>query len=120
MSAIDHLIANCGVSDVDTARKRLGAVGLTGSLGTAMIATLSGGQKARLVFAVMNCYNPHVVLLDEPSSHLDLLTIDVLIECLSVLECAVVMVTHDEYLHVACTDLVLVQGKSVRHIEQSS
>ena len=114
------MMADCGVADVDAARKRLGAVGLSGALGTTKVGTLSGGQQARLAFAVMNCFNPHIMLLDEPSSHLDLLTIDALIDCLSSIECAVVMVTHDEYMHAMCTDLVLVQGRSVCPLEQSS
>jgi ATPase subunit of ABC transporter with duplicated ATPase domains len=156
LSAIDYLMHKCNVASLDAARKRLGSVGLSGPQQTAHIATLSGGQKvivfmafsniifhifskktkARLAFAVMSAYQPHVLLLgslsiflivifqffsfflsDEPSTFLDLLTIDALIECLCTLSCAVVIVTHDEYMQTCCTDFVVLQGKSLRQIK---
>ena len=49
-------------------RRVLGRFGLTGTTALQPIGTLSGGQKSRVVFASMALTNPHVLILDEPTS----------------------------------------------------
>lgn len=49
-------------------RRVLGRYGLTGTTALQPIGTLSGGQKSRVVFAWMAMNNPHVLVLDEPTS----------------------------------------------------
>ncbi len=51
-------------------RKILGRFGLTGMTAMQPIGTLSGGQKSRVVFAWMSMMNPHVLILDEPTSNI--------------------------------------------------
>lgn len=42
--------------------------------------TLSGGQKSRVAFAKVTFSKPHILLLDEPSNHLDLDAVNALIQ----------------------------------------
>lgn len=48
-------------------RSHLGSFGITGLTGMQKIDTLSGGQKARVAFAVLSMQKPHILLLDEVS-----------------------------------------------------
>ncbi|GMM33081.1 putative AAA family ATPase [Saccharomycopsis crataegensis] len=76
-------------------RRHLGAFGITGSLGLQKMQLLSGGQKSRVAFAALCLDNPHVLVLDEPSNHLDTAGLDALAEALRSFEGGVLMVSHD-------------------------
>ncbi|ODN82206.1 hypothetical protein L202_02493 [Cryptococcus amylolentus CBS 6039] len=77
-------------------RSHLGSFGITGLTGMQKIDTLSGGQKARVAFAVLSMSKPHILLLDEPSNHLDIEGIDALIEAIKVFKGGVISISHDE------------------------
>ncbi|WVQ83341.1 hypothetical protein IAT38_005480 [Cryptococcus sp. DSM 104549] len=77
-------------------RSHLGAFGITGLTGMQKIDTLSGGQKARVAFAVLSMQKPHILLLDEPSNHLDIEGIDALIEAIKNFKGGVISISHDE------------------------
>ncbi len=79
-------------------RSHLGRFGFTQQRAVTTIANLSGGEKARLLFALMTCDKPHILLLDEPTNHLDVDSRQALIQALTVFEGAVVMVTHDPHV----------------------
>lgn len=66
------------------------------------IGTLSGGQRARLVFATLALRNPHLMLLDEPTNHLDLFTIQALIEGLNNYGGALVIISHNQKILSKC------------------
>lgn len=79
-------------------RAHLGSFGITGNLALQPMYTLSGGQKSRVAFAKITFKKPHILLLDEPSNHLDLDAVEALIQGLVLFQGGVLMVSHDEHL----------------------
>ncbi|NP_001353370.1 ABC transporter F family member 4 [Solanum lycopersicum] len=79
-------------------RGHLGSFGITGNLALQPMYTLSGGQKSRVAFAKITFKKPHILLLDEPSNHLDLDAVEALIQGLVLFQGGVLMVSHDEHL----------------------
>jgi len=76
-------------------RAVLGKFGFSKPLTDNRIGTLSGGEKARLLFALMSLDAPHILLLDEPTNHLDMDAREALVQALNNYNGAVVMVSHD-------------------------
>ncbi len=76
-------------------RAKLGAFGFPRTLADNTIESLSGGEKARLLFAFMSFDAPHLLLLDEPTNHLDIDAREALVHALNNYEGAIVIVSHD-------------------------
>lgn len=76
-------------------RRHLGSFGITGSLGLQKMQLLSGGQKSRVAFAALCLNQPHVLILDEPSNHLDTQGLDALADALINFKGGILMVSHD-------------------------
>jgi ATP-binding cassette subfamily F protein 3 len=68
------------------------------------VQNLSGGEKVRLLLGLMAHAKPHVLILDEPTSHLDIDSREALIHAINGYEGAVLLITHDIYLAEACAD----------------
>lgn len=99
-------------------RARLGQFGFSKELSDNKISTLSGGEKARLLFAFMSFDAPHILLLDEPTNHLDIDARSALIDALNTYEGAVVIVSHDPGLLERVADrLWLVHGGRVQDFD---
>ena len=70
------------------------------------MSLLSGGQKSRVAFACLSLTNPHILVLDEPSNHLDIEAMDALSTALQQFQGGVLMVSHDvTMLQNVCTTL---------------
>jgi ATPase subunit of ABC transporter with duplicated ATPase domains len=90
------------------ARALLGSLGLPGRVASDVpVRNLSGGQLVRLALSRIIWKSPHLLVLDEISTHLDFYTVLALIEALEDFEGAVVVVSHDRFL-IRCG----VQGES--------
>ncbi|KAL8363477.1 hypothetical protein RB601_009310 [Gaeumannomyces tritici] len=92
-------------------RRQLGAFGITGTTGLQKMEFLSGGQKSRVAFACLALQNPHILVLDEPSNHLDIEAMDALSDALKRFQGGVLMVSHDvTMLQTVCTSLWVCDG----------
>ncbi|CAM0141059.1 hypothetical protein VKS41_002323 [Umbelopsis sp. WA50703] len=72
-----------------------GGVGVAGDVAKRPIRVLSGGQRNRVALAMVTYMQPQVLLLDEITNHLDMGTVEALVESLSEYSGALVLVSHD-------------------------
>lgn len=79
-------------------RNLLGGLLFSGETIYKRVDMLSGGEKARLKFAIMMYEEGNVLLLDEPTNHLDLATREALDRALVAYEGTILAVSHDRYL----------------------
>jgi len=96
-------------------RNHLGRFGFSGRQAEVTVGSLSGGEKARLLFALISREAPHLVILDEPTNHLDIDTREALVQSLNAFEGAVILVSHDAHLVELVADrLILVKDGTAR------
>jgi ATP-binding cassette, subfamily F, member 3 len=85
-------------------RTRLGTLGFGADKADTKAENLSGGEKARLLFALATFHGPHLLILDEPTNHLDVDAREALVRALNDYEGAVILISHDRHLMDACAD----------------
>src|SRR5215468_9013530 len=99
-------------------RAHLGRFGFAQDKALTRVSALSGGEKARLLFALMSRETPQLLLLDEPTNHLDVDARQSLVQSINSFEGAVVLISHDPHLIELCADrLWLVAGGAVKPYE---
>jgi len=84
-----------------------GCFGFSGDDVEKKCRVLSGGEKARLVMAMMLYDPPNFLVLDEPTNHLDVATKDMLIKALAEYEGTMLFVSHDRHFLAALSNRVL-------------
>ena len=97
-------------------RSLLGQVRLTGENVFKETGVISGGERAKLCFAILMMEHGNVLLLDEPTNHLDLATKEILEQALAEFDGTILFVSHDRYLldRLASSLFVLQDGKLER------
>jgi len=88
-------------------RALAGCFGFSGDDVDKKCRVLSGGEKARLVMAIMLFDPPNFLVLDEPTNHLDMATKEMLITALSASEGTMLFVSHDRHFLAALSNRVL-------------
>ena len=117
-SAVSFMAAKYPGRSDEEYRRHLGAFGITGLTGVQKMALLSGGQKSRVAFACLGLTNPHILVLDEPSNHLDIEAMDALSTALREFQGGVLMVSHDvTMLENVCTSLWICDNGTVTHFD---
>ena len=79
-------------------RTHLGSMLFTGEEVYKQVSSLSGGEKARLALSILSLEKPNVLVMDEPTNHIDIETKEALEEALINYEGTIILVSHDRYL----------------------
>jgi ATP-binding cassette subfamily F protein 3 len=101
-------------TDLQMARNICGAMLFEGDAALKKISVLSGGEKSRVMLGKLLATPVNLLLLDEPSNHLDMESCDALLASLDNFDGTVVMVTHNEmFLHALADKLIVFQKGAV-------
>jgi ATP-binding cassette subfamily F protein 3 len=79
-------------------RNYLGGFGFSGDTVSSKVGPMSGGEKARLALSLIVWQKPNLLLLDEPSNHLDVETREALAAALAEFAGSMLLVSHDRHL----------------------
>ena len=95
LTIIEQLQREFPQDSLGALRTLAGAFQFSGEDVDKKIRALSGGEKSRLVLALMLYDPPNFLVLDEPTNHLDLATKEMLVEALQEFEGTMIFVSHD-------------------------
>jgi ATP-binding cassette subfamily F protein 3 len=103
-TVLDHvkdLIPNAGQAQI---RSLAAQFGFGHEKVDTKVDKLSGGEKVRLLMGLTSHKRPHILILDEPTSHLDIDSREALIWALNDFKGAILLITHDTYLAESTAD----------------
>ncbi|MER1968618.1 ATP-binding cassette domain-containing protein [Castellaniella sp. GW247-6E4] len=98
LTPLQHFIRIAPDAREQALRNMLGGFGFGGDMVDTPVAPFSGGEKARLALALIVWRKPNLLLLDEPSNHLDVDTREALAHALAGFPGSVLLVSHDRHL----------------------
>lgn len=114
----DHMVKLMPDAIEAKVRARLGSFGFGADKANRPVESLSGGEKARLMFAIATFHKPQLLILDEPTNHLDVDSREALIHAINGYDGAVLLISHDRHLVDACVDrLWIVEDGDVKTFE---
>jgi ATP-binding cassette subfamily F protein 3 len=117
-TGLQHMAELMPGSGESAVRARLGRFGLGQDKALVPVRDLSGGEKARLNFALITHAAPPLLVFDEPTNHLDIAAREALVEAINDFAGAVVLITHDwDLLELTADRLWLVADGTVRNFE---
>ena len=96
-------------------RSYLGSFGFSGDTVNGLVGLMSGGEKARLALALIVRRKPNLLLLDEPSNHLDVETREALATALAEFGGSMLLVSHDRHLLRTTVDSFWIVADGVVH-----
>jgi ATP-binding cassette subfamily F protein 3 len=97
-SPLQHLARLAPQTREQELRNYLGGFGFGGDRVMDKVAPMSGGEKARLALSLIVWQKPNLLLLDEPSNHLDVETREALTRALAEFGGSMLLVSHDRHL----------------------
>ena len=98
MTAFNHIQRLDQTKSEKQIRTYLGGFDFKGDKVNDSIHLFSGGEKARLAFAIIAYQKPNVLLMDEPTNHLDMEMRHALTVALQTFKGAILLVSHDRHL----------------------
>ncbi|THB60407.1 ABC-F family ATP-binding cassette domain-containing protein [Vagococcus silagei] len=115
-------VIEASIYDEQTSRDLLAHLLFKGSAVYKKISVLSGGERTKLVIAMMILSENNCLVLDEPTNHLDIETLEVLESALKAYQGSIIFVSHDDYFvkQVANRVFEFIDGQLVEKRENDS